>query len=51
MIVFHQASRLADCGADIDEDRRRRCFEDGGEIWAGHFLAEVREILEHLLWL
>src|SRR5277367_4485428 len=51
MIILHQSGSLTDCCADIDKDGWGSCFEDGREIWTGHLLTEVREILEHLLWL
>jgi len=49
MIFTHEPCCFADSGTDIDEDRRRSRFDDGREIWTGHFHAEFREILEHLL--
>lgn len=51
VMFLHQARRFADCSADIDEDGRWSCCENGREIWAGHFCTEVRKVLEHLLWL
>ena len=49
MILAHQPCCLADGGADVDEDRGWSRFEDCGEVWAGHFGAEVGEVLQHLL--
>jgi hypothetical protein len=44
MILAHQPRCLANGGADVDEDGWGGRFEDCGEVWAGHFGAEVGEV-------